>query len=171
MTGAGLILALVGLSFQSQDADEMANLRKSVEALTSENDWFRAHGVLQDFALAHPSLREDARYKMLLQQTQDLAHEAEGLFKKQVAEAEKDLRDGQFAKAIIGAAGALRIYPEHQALVTEVQGRARGGLAGKDLIRIPSKPCSVGSNDHSDEQPLREVKVGEFLVDKYPVTN
>src|SRR5579862_2937164 len=127
--GAGLILVLVVWSSQAQDGDEMVKLRGSVEALTSENQWDRALEELRRFETSHPSLKEDARFRMLLRQTQDLAHEADGLFKKEIAEAQESLRNGQFAKAIVGAAGALKFYPEHQTLVKELQERAREGLA------------------------------------------
>src|SRR5579859_5363953 len=168
--GAELILVLAACFSQAEESD-LIGLKNNVQGFNSKNLWDESLEVLSRFEASHPSLKEDARFKILLRQTQDLAQEADGLFKKDIAEAEESLRKDQFAKAIAGAAGALRFYPEREPPVKELQERARAGLAAKDLIRIASNASWIGSNDRPDEPPLREVELHEFLLDKYPVTN
>jgi formylglycine-generating enzyme required for sulfatase activity len=168
---AALVLVFAGALFQTQDADDLDRLKDSVQSLTSSNLWDRANEAIRRFGESHPSSTGEAQYKLLLRTTQDLAKESDGLFEKAMAESQDLLRQEHWAKAIARAAEAVAFYPERDARAKDVKDRARVGLAGKDLIRIPSKACWVGSNDHPDERPLREVTLREFRVDKYPVTN
>lgn len=39
------------------------------------------------------------------------------------------------------------------------------------MIRIPGGTFSMGSWDHGNEQPIRQVQISEFAIGKYPVTN
>lgn len=166
-----LLMALVGWAFSVQEEDPLIKLRESVNALTIDNQWDRALDLLRSTSSTTPSLTEDARFKILLRKTRDLAEEAEVLYQQSFKEAEDQLRRAQFAKAIFKAEGALKVYPERRNPVRELEERARRGLAGKDMIRVESKSSWVGSDDHADEKPLREVHLASFLMDLYPVTN
>jgi formylglycine-generating enzyme required for sulfatase activity len=42
---------------------------------------------------------------------------------------------------------------------------------GKEQVFVPGGPFTMGSNDYDDEKPVHTVTVGDFWIDKTPVTN
>ncbi len=49
--------------------------------------------------------------------------------------------------------------------------RVRRQLAARDMVRIPAGTVWLGSRRSADEQPIRQVVVPSFYIDRYEVTN
>ena len=54
--------------------------------------------------------------------------------------------------------------------MTPFQGRIRERLSKREMIRIPSQPTWIGSDDRLEERPFRKVTLPAFLIDRYAVT-
>ncbi|HLY74417.1 MAG TPA: SUMF1/EgtB/PvdO family nonheme iron enzyme, partial [Planctomycetota bacterium] len=150
---------------------EWADVREKVEACRTSDLWDAAIALLQKFAKAFPAALRDSDYERMLEQIVVRQKEADALFKRDLAEAQKYFAEGRYAQAIATAENALKFYSERKAQVREFQERARELQMEKSMVRIPSTSCWIGSEDRDEEKPLRLVKLPAFLIDKYEVTN
>ena len=155
---------------KAQERD-WAVVKEKVEECCNTDRWDEALALLEGIAKTHPGIVRDANYEATLSHVTAVQKESDALFKRDLAEAQKQFADGKYALAIATAEGALRFYPERKAQVREFQDRARDLQMERSMVRIPSTTCWIGSEDHDDEKPLRQVKLPAFLIDKYLVTN
>jgi formylglycine-generating enzyme required for sulfatase activity len=150
---------------------EWAVVKEKVEKDRTNDLWDAALQSLDAIAKAFPDIDRDEEYKNALRQVKGFQAESDKLFKRDMAEAEKHFAAGRYGQALSAAGNALKYYPERKAQILEFQARAREIQSEKTMVRIPSTPCWIGSDDRSDEKPLRQVKLPPFLMDKYEVTN
>jgi formylglycine-generating enzyme required for sulfatase activity len=150
---------------------EWGLVKEKVEQCKMSNSWDEGLALLAGIAKTYPGIVRLADYELSLRQITEFQKESDALFKKDLSEAQKLFAEARYALAISTAEGALKFYPERKALVREFQDRARDLQMEKSMVRIPSTACWIGSEDHDDEKPFRQVKLPPFLIDKYLVTN
>lgn len=84
-------------------------------------------------------------------------------------------RTGFIFAGVIVAAAALAlmwILPEMQRIARNRETQTREARAGSDMVRVPGGSFTMGANDGApDEQPLHDVRVNEFWMDRTEVTN
>src|SRR5436190_381203 len=70
-------------------------------------------------------------------------------------------------------AGAIAWFvPEALRIKKERDQRVAAKAAGSDMVRVPSGSFTMGANDGApDEQPLHDVRVNDFWMDRHEVTN
>ena len=155
---------------KTQERDWVA-VRDRVETCRSSDLWDEGIALLEKFAKTYPAVLRDSEYERTLKGISGLQKESDGLFKRDLADAQKHFAEGRYAQAIATAESALKFYPERKSQVREFQDRARELQMEKSMVRIPSTSCWIGSEDRDEEKPLRQVKLRDFLIDKYEVTN
>jgi len=84
-------------------------------------------------------------------------------------------RTGLIVAAIILGAVALTLawlVPEGLRIARNRDTRLRDSAAGSDMVRVSGASFTMGANDGAaDEQPLHDVRVSEFWMDRNEVTN
>lgn len=148
-----------------------AVVKEKIEKDRAADLWDAAIGSLDAFARENPDILRDEGYQRTSRDIRGFQAESDKYFKKDMAEAQKHFDAGRLGQAISTAEGALKYYPERTAAVRQFQDKLRELQFAKTMVRIPSTPCWIGSDDHADEKPLRQVKLAAFLIDKYEVTN
>lgn len=149
---------------------EWAALKDRVEKQREQSLWDAGLLALEKFAQEYPDAVRDEDYGRTHRSILGLQKEADGYFKRDLAAAEKHLAEGRFGPAIASAEGALTLYPEREPSVRSFQARVREAQSARTMVRIPSTSCWVGG-EGPGEQPVRQVKLQPFLIDKYEVTN
>ncbi len=79
-----------------------------------------------------------------------------------------------FAGIVVAALGMVLIWlvPEGLRIARDRETRLSDGRAGSDMIRVQGGAFTMGANDGArDEQPLHDVRVGAFWMDRTEVTN
>ena len=84
-------------------------------------------------------------------------------------------RTGFIFAGVIVAAATLALawlVPEMQRIARNRATQTREARAGSDMVRVPGGSFTMGANDGApDEQPLHDVRVNEFWMDRTEVTN
>jgi formylglycine-generating enzyme required for sulfatase activity len=84
-------------------------------------------------------------------------------------------RTGLIFVGIVGAMvtiTAIWVVPEGLRIRRDRDRRLAEGRLGADMVRIPAGGTTMGANDGGpEEQPLHDIKVGEFWMDRTEVTN
>ncbi len=84
-------------------------------------------------------------------------------------------RTGFIFAGVIVAATAMTlawVLPEMKRIARNNETRQREARAGSDMVRVPGGAFTMGSNDGApDEQPIHDVRVNEFWMDRTEVTN
>ena len=79
-----------------------------------------------------------------------------------------------FAGIIVAAAAMALVWllPEMQRIARNRETQTREARAGSDMVRVAGGSFTMGANDGAlDEQPLHDVRVSEFWMDRTEVTN
>ncbi len=64
------------------------------------------------------------------------------------------------------------VLPEMKRIARNNETRQRDARAGSDMVRVPGGAFTMGANDGAqDEQPIHDVRVNEFWMDRTEVTN
>ena len=64
------------------------------------------------------------------------------------------------------------LVPEAKRIARDRDTRVNEGKAGSDMVRVPGGSFTMGANDGApDEQPLHDVRVNPFWMDRTEVTN
>ncbi len=72
----------------------------------------------------------------------------------------------------MGTGVLVWVVPEALRIKREREQRLAGNVAGSDMLRIAGGSFSMGANDgESEEQPLHDVRVSDFWIDRTEVTN
>ena len=67
---------------------------------------------------------------------------------------------------------AMWLVPEARRIARNRETRLSEARAGSDMVRVAGGAFTMGANDGApDEQPLHDVRVGEFWMDRTEVTN
>lgn len=164
-----------GSAAQAEARDQMVRafegLKESVDKALGKDEWERALELLRKFEADFPGALRDEPFLRLRERARKRHGEADESFNQHMAEARGHLDQGRFAGAIQSSQRAAGIYPERKAVVEEFQAGVRERMGAHQMVRIPSTPCWIGSEDAPDEKPLRQVTLPAFLIDKYEVTN
>ncbi|HXX92889.1 MAG TPA: hypothetical protein VEN81_04600, partial [Planctomycetota bacterium] len=97
--------------------------RDRVEKDREKSFFDDAWTALETLAKDHPRILEDQRFLDLQNRVRVLRDEADLLYKKYMAEAQKALTEGRLAQAILSARLGGDIYPERRPIVKEFQDR------------------------------------------------
>src|SRR6267142_2449579 len=97
---SAILLVLAGWAAQAPQTDDVGTLEEQVRALTSQDLYDAALEALKKFAAAHPALADESRVKRLLGKTQDLAQEADRLFKSRMDEARAHFDARRYPKTL-----------------------------------------------------------------------
>ncbi|MEO6740406.1 MAG: formylglycine-generating enzyme family protein [Chthoniobacteraceae bacterium] len=79
-----------------------------------------------------------------------------------------------FAGIVIAAITMVLVWlvPEMKRIAHNRETQSREGRAGSDMVRVAGGAFTMGANDGApDEQPLHDVRVKEFWMDRSEVTN
>lgn len=159
------------MELRKKQDDAWVVVKEKAEKARSQELWDEGVGAIEGFLKEYPTAERDSEVARTLNGIKVLQAESDKYFKRDMAEAQKHFAEERYAQAITAAESALKFYPERKAQVREFQDRAREILSEKSMVRIPSTPCWIGSEERADEKPLRQVKLPPFLIDKYEVTN
>ena len=79
-----------------------------------------------------------------------------------------------FVAVVLSAIAMVLVWliPEGLRIARNRDTRVRDANAGSDMVRVPGGAFTMGANDGaSEEQPLHDVRVSEFWMDRTEVTN
>jgi len=148
--------------------DARDRVDKDREKFFYDDAWAALENLAKDF----PKILQDQRYIGLTSTVRAIREDADSHYKRYMAEAEKAFSEGRFAPAILSARKAGEIYPERKAIVKEFQDRVNDILLQRTMVRVACNvPCTIGSEEPKDENPVRVVTLPTFFIDKYEVTN
>lgn len=148
-----------------------ALLKEQVEKYRTQNLWDAAIAALKGIARDYPDILHDTDYERQLRQVGGYQEESDHYFRRDLAECQKLLTAESYGPALLMAESALKYYPERKDEVRKLEARIRDLQIQKTMVRIPSTPCWIGSDSWPEEKPLRRVKLPDFLIDRYLVTN
>jgi formylglycine-generating enzyme required for sulfatase activity len=150
---------------------EWVVVREKVEKAKEALRWDEASGLFETLLKEHPDLGKAEEVVDARRSLERLRGESDVLFKKEMAEAEKQFAAGRFAQAETAAQKALRFYPERKELATACLEKIRAAKLESQMLRVPDALCWIGHETNEDEKPLRQVKLKAFYIDRYEVTN
>ncbi len=145
--------------------------RDKIEEAKNANRWDEAWALFEALLKEHPSLAQLEEFAKARSNLEDMRRESNGIFTRDMAEAEKHFQAGRYAQAATVSEKVLRQYPERSAAVRAFQEKVRSAKIQSEMVRIPSAACWIGSDAGPDEQPPRQVKLPSFYIDRYEVTN
>ncbi len=153
-----------------RQAEAFAVLKEKVEKERTESRWDGALALLDGFAKDFPEAPKDAEFERLQDRFRRLRSDADGAFTTIMADAAKLAATEKYAPALTRAEKALGFYPEREAVVRKFRDEVREARLLKEMVRIPSATCWIGSAA-PDEGGLRQVSLPAFYIDRYEVTN
>ncbi|HEX7896259.1 MAG TPA: SUMF1/EgtB/PvdO family nonheme iron enzyme [Planctomycetota bacterium] len=145
--------------------------REKIEKAKNENRWDEATRLLDALLKEFPDLDKVEDVAALRKNVDDLRKDGDGIFKKEMADAEKQFAAGRFAQASTASERAIRWYPERTEAVREFQKKVRVAKVDSEMVRVPDAACWIGHDQNEDEKPFRQVKLPPFFIDRYEVTN
>jgi formylglycine-generating enzyme required for sulfatase activity len=159
------------LVLRRKQEEAFTALQEKVEKLRTDSRWDAALAAIGALAKEFPEALKDAAYERLLDRFRGLRADADGAYTGLMADARKLASEGKHAPALTQAGKALGFYPEREADVRKFGDEVREARLLKEMVRIPSTDCWLGSDAAPDERPLRRKKLPAFLIDRYEVTN
>jgi formylglycine-generating enzyme required for sulfatase activity len=150
---------------------DWAAVREKAEKDSAKDLWDAAWNALEGYAGRYPASADDEELRRLRKKLGEYREEADKQYRKNMGDAERLFAEGRFAQAVGAAEAAVTFYPERRDRVREFQEQARRKQFELNMVRIPSTPCWIGSDDSPDERPLRSVRLPAFLIDQYEVSN
>ncbi len=145
--------------------------RDKIEEAKNANRWDAAWAQFEALLKEHPSLAQLEEFAKARSNLEDMRRESDGIFTRDMAEAEKQFKAGRYAQAATVSEKVLRQYPERAGAVRAFQEKVRVAKIESEMVRIPGAACWIGSDAAPDEQPVRQVKLPPFYIDRYEVTN
>jgi len=154
-----------------KQAEAFVALQDRVEKERTESHWDAAIGLLEGFAKDFPEAPRDAAYERLLDRFRRLRSDADAAFTGLMAEASRLAAADRHGPALSQAEKALGYFPERRDQVAKFRAQVQEARLLKEMVRVPQADCWIGSDARPDEQPLRQVRLPAFYIDRYEVTN
>jgi formylglycine-generating enzyme required for sulfatase activity len=156
------------ISLQEDTQKELERFLQEVEKLKEENRWDEALKLLESLKEKFPSCSERIAQKSA--HIMKLRNQALKTSKAILREAEKLFSQKRYLDALLKLRIAKRLYQGLKDL-DKLSEKIKKELFYKEMVKIPESYCIVGSNDQDDEKPQHRIKLKEFYIDKFEVTN